>query len=468
MLNSSVSLRRRGITNNNNIHNPFQGPSSRLSTISRCSLILLFITACFNASTKDFSFNNWRESSSSSAASSHSNNKKGLPQSVLQQQHDICVVGAGLSGAVIAERYATQLNQKVLIVEKRGHIGGNCYDFLDPQANVRISKYGAHLFHTKHERVWEYVQQFSEWTPYEHKVIGLVNNTHVPIPVNIDTVNTLFGLQLTNSQQMDQWLAKEQVKYDHEPSNAEEVALSRVGPRLYDLIFKPYTKKQWDRDPKELGPEVTARIPVRNDFDGRYFSDPYQALPKRGYTAIFERMFHHPNIQVYTNVDYFDVRSQLDCGRTYYTGPIDTYFADLGWEKLQYRSLTFERQFYKNKDFFQPAFVVNHPYESADFTRIVEYKHLPDQPKSPHTVIFVERSSDVGEPYYPIPNQRNKDLFRKYQDMANKEPKVTFVGRLANYKYFNMDDAILNALELFDQDTQQQQKQRQEKAKTTS
>lgn len=421
----------------------------RMSTISICSCVLLFVALCFNWNMKDSISTRTLRSGTSSKGSG------GLPQSILEQHHDVCVVGAGLSGAVIAERYATQLNQKVLIVEKRDHIGGNCYDYIDPQANIRISKYGAHLFHTKHERVWDYVQQFSEWTPYEHKVIGLVNNTHVPIPVNIETVNTLFGLALNNSQEMDDWLAQEQVKYDHQPANAEEVALSRVGPRLYNLIFKPYTNKQWARDPKDLGPEVTARIPVRNDFDGRYFSDLHQALPKNGYTTIFETMFDHPNIQVLTNVDYFQVRDSLKCGRTYYTGPIDAYFADLGWEKLQYRSLTFERKFYPNTDFYQPAFVVNHPSTDVDFTRIVEYKHLPNQPTttSPHTVAFVERSSDVGEPYYPIPNQQNQDLFRQYQAMAQRETSVTFVGRLANYKYFNMDDAILNALELFDQDT---------------
>jgi UDP-galactopyranose mutase len=434
---TSNSLRRR---NDSNV-----GPTSypRLSTMSVCCLILLFLTFYFNLHTKDISLN----------ISGNRSSQRSLPASVLQDYHDVCVVGAGLSGSVIAERYATQLDQKVLIVEKRDHIGGNCYDYLDPQAQVRISKYGAHLFHTQYDRVWDYVQQFSEWTPYEHKVIGLVNGTHVPIPVNIETVNALFGLNLKNSKEMDEWLKTEQIHYDHEPVNAEEVALSRVGPRLYELIFRPYTKKQWDREPKELGPEVTSRIPVRNNFDGRYFSDPHQALPKHGYTAIFENMLNHPNIQYYTNVDYFNVRSQLKCGRTYYTGPIDTYFADLGWKKLQYRSLTFERKFLPNTDFFQPAFVVNHPYTEADFTRIVEYKHLPDQPPSPHTVIFVERSSDVGEPYYPIPNQRNKDLFKKYQKMAQKETQVSFVGRLANYKYFNMDDAILNALELFDQDT---------------
>jgi UDP-galactopyranose mutase len=371
------------------------------------------------------------------------------------QYHDVCVVGAGLSGAVIAERYATLLQQQVLVLEKRDHIGGNCHDYTDEEANVRVSRYGAHLFHTRHERVWNYVQQFSEWTHFEHRVLGVVNGTHVPIPVNIQTVNTLLGLTISNSSEMDDWLRNEQVRYDHEPANAEEVALSRVGPRLYEWIFRPYTRKQWDKEPSELGPEVTARIPVRNNFDGRYFSDPYQALPKRGYTAMFENMLDQPNIQVMTGVDYFDVRDQVQCGKTYYTGPIDTYFRDLGWDALQYRSLTFERQVHKNIQggVYQPAFVVNHPAEDVDFTRIVEYKHLPDQPESNHTVIFVERSSAEGEPYYPVPNQRNKDLFKKYQEMADQEEGVTFVGRLANYKYFNMDDAILNALELFDKDT---------------
>ncbi|KAL7578968.1 hypothetical protein ACA910_019015 [Epithemia clementina (nom. ined.)] len=373
-----------------------------------------------------------------------------------QEHYDICVVGAGLSGAVIAERYANELQKSVLVVEKRDHIGGNCYDYIDQDTGIRVSQYGAHLFHTKHELVWKYVQQFSEWTPYEHKVIGLVDGKYVPIPVNIETVNELFGLKIKNETEMDTWLLNEQVKYDHEPSNAEEVALSRVGPRLYNLIFKPYTEKQWGREPSELGPEVTARIPVRNNFDGRYFGDPHQALPKHGYTAIFDTMLmQNPKIEVHTHTDYFTIRNLISCGRTYYTGPIDAYFAHLGWEKLQYRSLEFERRVQRNVDFFQRAFVVNHPYKEANFTRIVEYKHLPNQPASKHTVYFIEHSSDTGEPYYPVPNKRNKDLFAKYQSMAAKEPNVTFVGRLANYKYFNMDDAILNALQLFDEDTRQ-------------
>jgi UDP-galactopyranose mutase len=374
-----------------------------------------------------------------------------------KREYDVCVVGAGLSGSVIAERYARQLDKAVLVVEKRDHVGGNCYDYIDPDTNIRVSKYGAHLFHTYSDRVWQYVQQFTEWVPYNHSVIGLVDDKYVPIPVNIATVNTLFNLNITTVEEMDVWLEKEQVHFDHEPANSEEMALSRVGPRLYDLIFKPYTIKQWNQHPADLGPEVTARIPVRNNHDGRYFGDPYQALPESGYTAMFEKMLQHDNIDVHTRMDYFSVRDELTCGKTYYSGPIDTYFADLGWDKLEYRSLHFERvvEYNVTNNFYQPAFVVNHPKEETPYTRIVEYKHLPGQADvSPHTVFFLEHSKDGGEPYYPVPNQRNKELYAKYQAMADKEKNVIFVGRLANYKYFNMDQAILNALELYDRETQ--------------
>ena len=364
---------------------------------------------------------------------------------------DVCVVGAGLSGAVIAERYATQRNQSVLVLERRPHIGGNCYDYIDEETGIRVNLYGAHLFHTHYTRVWDYVHQFAEWVPYEHRVLAFVKGKHVPVPVNIDTVNALFGLSIRSEAQMDDWLLKEQVSFP-EPQNSEETALSRVGPRLYDLLFKPYTVKQWDKTPAELGPEVLARIPVRNNHDPRYFGDPYQALPKDGYTAVFERMFDHPLITVRTNVDYFDVRDTLRCGRTYFTGPIDAYFGHLGWPKLEYRSLDFERKVVRNIDYFQPNSVVNHPSPDVDFTRIVEYKHMLNQ-SSPHTAIFYERSKDGGEPYYPVPNPANKALYAKYQAMAAKEPRVTFVGRLANYKYFNMDQTVKNALELFDRET---------------
>lgn len=369
----------------------------------------------------------------------------------LTDYHDICIVGAGLSGAVIAERYASQRNQTSLIIERRDHIAGNCYDFIDEETGIRVSKYGAHLFHTYYDRVWDYVQKFSDWTPYEHEVIGLVNGKLVPIPVNIETVNTLFDQNIKNSEEMDKWLATEQEKYPNGPQNSEEMAMSRVGKRLYELIFYPYTIKQWAKEPKELGPEVTARIPVRNNFDGRYFADPHQALPSKGYTAIFEKMFDNPLISVHLNTDFFEVRPTLKCGKFYYTGPVDRYFADTGLKKLEYRSIDFERKVIKNVDYFQPRSVVNYPAASDNFTRIVEYKHLLNQ-TSKDTILFYERSKDTGEPYYPVPNPANKELFLKYKEMSDKEPGVSFVGRLANYKYFNMDQTIENALTLFDDD----------------
>ena len=208
-------------------------------------------------------------------------------------EYDNCIVGAGLSGSVIAEQYATKFGQTSLIIEKRNHIGGNVYDYIDDDTGIRCSLYGAHLFHTRHERVWEYVQQFADWIPYEHSVVGNVNGKIVPIPVTIDTVNTLFDLNIQSTQEMDEWLKNEQVQFKdengniREPVNSEEVALTQVGQRLYDLIFKPYTYKQWAKYPSELGPEVLSRIPVRNNHDGRYFSDPHQALPKDGFLLGF-------------------------------------------------------------------------------------------------------------------------------------------------------------------------------------
>lgn len=371
---------------------------------------------------------------------------------------DVCCVGAGLSGAVLAERYASLLNKSVLVIDKRNHIGGNCYDYVDNETGILVNKYGAHLFHTNYKRVWEYVNLFSNWTAYEHRVQALIGKHHVPVPVNIDTVNTLFGLSIETPAEMRFWLEKEQLysntngNYSLNPKNSEEMAVSRVGRRLYELIFHPYTIKQWDKEPKELGPEVTARIPVRDNYDDRYFSDMYQALPSKGYTELFKGILDNPLITTRTGVDYFDIRDSLSCEKTYFTGPIDAYYAHLGWDKLEYRSLDFERQVKLNEDYFLPVSVVNYPSANFDFTRIVEYKHYLKQ-KSNHTVFFFERSNNGGEPYYPVPNERNQALYKKYQTMAKQEKEVSFVGRLANYKYFNMDQSIKNALDLFDQDT---------------
>ncbi len=346
----------------------------------------------------------------------------------------MCIVGAGLSGSVLAERHATEFHHKVLLVEKRNHIGGNVYDYIDEETGIRVSLYGMHLFHTNHERVKEYVERFSEWMPYEHRVLARVGDKHVPVPVNIDTVNELFDLSISSQQEMEEWLQKNQIPPPSgQATNSEQVGLQRVGRRLYDLIFKPYTIKQWNKDPKELGPSVLARIPVRSNHDDRYFTDPFQALPTDGYTKLFENMLtSSPNIKVKLNTDYFHVRDTLQCHHTYFTGPIDAYYAAKGLPKLQYRSLQFEQKIVRNvPGFYLPAAVVNHPPLEYNFTRVAEYKHLLNQ-TSNHTVLVYERSSDVGEPYYPVPNEKNHELYAKYQKMASQERGVSFVGRLAS------------------------------------
>lgn len=367
-------------------------------------------------------------------------------------KYDVIVVGAGISGSVIAERYANKLGKKVLVIEKRNHIGGNCYDFYD-EAGVLISKYGAHLFHTNYENVWGYVHKFSDFSKYEHKVLGRVDGKLVPIPVNITTVNMLLGENIKNEAEMDEWLEANQIKNDN-PKNGREAALARVGEVLYEKIFKNYTKKQWDKYPEELDASVLNRIPVRNNFDDRYFSDKYQGQPVEGYTKLFEKMLSNPNIEIRLNTDFFDIKDTLEWEKLFYTGPIDQYF-DYKYAKeanLEYRSLIFQFETY-DKEFFQENSVINYPNEEK-FTRIVEYKYFTGQ-IHPKTTISKEYSTtydpDTNEPYYPIPNPKNGEIFKKYQKDAEALEKngVHFVGRLANYKYFNMDEAFKNALDLF-------------------
>lgn len=358
----------------------------------------------------------------------------------------ILIIGAGISGAVLAERYA-QLGKQVLILEKRDHIGGNCYDYYNDDG-ILVSKYGAHLFHTNEKDVWAYVQRFGEWYPYEHRVLAKVDGQLVPVPVNITTVNRLLGTQIKSEAEMEAWLAAHQVP-NPDPQNGKEAALARVGPALYEKIFKNYTKKQWDKYPEELDASVLNRIPVRTNFDDRYFNDKYQALPKGGYTKLFAKMLDHPNITVQLNTDYFDVRTQLTgFEKLFYTGPIDQFF-DFKFKvqrALEYRSLRFEHQTL-NQEYFQENSVVNYPNEEA-FTRIVEYKHITGQ-QHPKTTIVREFSTDEGEPYYPVPNPANQAIYDQYKAEADKLENIYFVGRLANYKYFNMDQAFKNALDLF-------------------
>jgi UDP-galactopyranose mutase len=355
-----------------------------------------------------------------------------------------------------------------LILDVRDHIGGNCYDYVT-EHGLRASKYGAHLFHTKFPRVWDYVTQFSEWMPFDHRVKGLVPDKDgvkrlVPIPPTQETVNTLFAESIDSEKAMEEWYEKNRVMPEggRAPAHGEEAALSRVGPKLYERIFKHYTKKQWDKYPSELDASVMLRLPCRTSTDERYFPDEWQALPTRGYTRIFENMLlRDSNITIRVNVDYFEAREQGKLPKythLVYTGPIDSYFAAQGMPKLEYRSIRFEEEFVPEPEggFFQEAMVVNYPSPDVPFTRIVEYKHVPNQTeavkrrKVAGTLIAKEYSSAVGDPYYPVPNPANTALYERYRELAEKEEGVCFVGRLASYKYFNMDQAILNALEIYD------------------
>jgi UDP-galactopyranose mutase len=366
---------------------------------------------------------------------------------------DVLVVGAGLSGATLAERYAAN-GYKVTVIDQRNHVGGNVYDYEDELTGIRMNQYGAHLFHTEDEEVWTYVQRFAKWIRWDHKVVAKIDSqTYVPIPVNATTVNQLCGANLKTEQEMLTWLKENQIPPMDMgcPGNSEEMALSRVGKDLYEKLFLPYTIKQWNKHPVELDPSVLARIPVRSTFDDRYFDDKYQALPRDGYTKFVESMLCHPNITVQLNTSY-DPTLHTPTQYLFYTGPIDSYFKDL--PKLEYRSIKFVKEYKRCEGTILPNSVVNDPSLSAPYTRTVEYKHFLHQ-QSPYTILVYEQTTNEGEPYYPVPTPKNQELYKLYQELAKKHTRTTegaelhFVGRLANYKYFNMDAAIRNALDLF-------------------
>lgn len=364
--------------------------------------------------------------------------------------YDVIIVGTGLSGAVMAERFAEK-NKHVLIIDKRPHIGGNCYDFIDKETGILCNKYGPHFFHTNNEEVWNYVQKFSEWVPYEHRVLAKVDDKLVPVPVNITTVNRLFNKEIKTKEEMDAWLQVNQIP-NANITNGKEMALSLVGTELYEKLYKNYTFKQWGLYPEDLKPEITARIPVRNSFDDRYFTDKFQALPKRGYTEFIKNILKNPLITVLLNTDFANIKHNIEPNTTViYTGPIDNYFT--GFPKLEYRSLNIVFERYKNTPQFQETAQINYPNLDEKFTRIIEFKHCLNQ-QSDHTIISKEYSTDQGEPYYPILNEKNLTLFNNYKILAineTKEKNVHYLGRLANYKYFNMDQAIHNSLAYFEE-----------------
>ena len=374
-------------------------------------------------------------------------------------RYDYLIVGAGFAGSVLAERLASQHGARVLLIDRRPHVGGNAYD--EPnEAGILYHKYGPHIFHTNSDQVVDYLSQFTEWRPYEHRVLAYVREKLVPIPINRTTLNELFDLDLKTDEEAQAYLASRAEPVE-EIRTSEDVVINAVGRELYELFFRGYTRKQWDLDPSELDKQVTARIPTRTNTDDRYFTDTFQAMPRDGYTAMFKRMLDNPLIEVRTGVDFRDVRDQVEYDHLIYTGPIDEYF-DFRFGKLPYRSLKFDHQTLDQEQFQQTG-TVNYPSEDVPFTRISEYKHLTGQ-QSPVTTVTYEYPSAVGDPYYPIPRPENQELFKKYEALADSTEGVTFVGRLATYRYYNMDQIVGQALATFRRIDERKQERRQSMA----
>jgi UDP-galactopyranose mutase len=359
-----------------------------------------------------------------------------------QQGFDYLIVGAGFAGSVLGERLARELGQRVLLVDKRPHVGGNAYDRYDDNG-VLIHPYGPHIFHTNAAEIFEYLSQFTQWRPYQHRVLASVDGQLVPLPINLDTVNKLYGLNLT-SFDMEKWLESVAEKKDG-IRNSEDVIVSKVGRELYNKFFRGYTRKQWGLDPSELDASVTARVPTRTNRDDRYFADTYQAMPLHGYTRMFERMLDHPGIKVMLNTDYREIVDVIPWKHMIYTGPIDAFF-NFRHGKLPYRSLRFEHCTIAQEQ-FQQVGTVNYPNDYG-YTRISEFKHITGQ-KHPSTSVVYEYPCADGDPYYPVPRPENAALYRRYEDDADAMDNVTFVGRLATYKYYNMDQVVGQALSAF-------------------
>ena len=362
---------------------------------------------------------------------------------------DYLIVGAGFAGSVLAERLASQAGKKVLIIDKRNHIAGNAYDYYN-EDGILIHKYGPHIFHTNSKDVFEYLSKFTEWRPYEHRVLASVDGQLVPIPINLTTINQLYGLNL-NSSQVEEFFASKAEKVA-QVKTSEDVVVSKVGRELYEKFFRGYTRKQWDLDPSELDASVTARVPTRINKDDRYFTDTYQAMPLHGYTVMFQNMLNHPNIKVMLNTDYKEVIDMIPHKELIYTGPIDAYF-DYCYGKLPYRSLEFKFETI-DKEVFQPTGTVNYPNEQL-YTRITDFKYLTGQ-NHPKTAVVYEFPRAEGDPYYPVPRPENAEIYKKYQQLAATMTNTYFVGRLATYKYYNMDQVVAQALTTFKKITQGQ------------
>ncbi|MEE4816603.1 UDP-galactopyranose mutase [Pseudomonas alliivorans] len=361
----------------------------------------------------------------------------------VSQPYDFMIVGAGFAGSVLAERLAAGLGKRVLLIDRRPHIAGNAYDHLD-SAGVLVHRYGPHIFHTNAERIVSYLSQFTEWYSYEHRVLARVDGRLVPIPINLDTLNTLYDLQM-DEQQAEAFLA-ERAEPVGMIRTSEDVVINQIGRELYEKFFRGYTRKQWGLDPSQLDKSVTSRVPTRTTTDSRYFTDSFQKMPLHGYTKMFERMLDHERIDLVLGVDFAEVREVLSYRHLVYCGPIDEYFGHC-YGRLPYRSLRFEHETVDQAQ-FQPVAVVNYPDEKVPYTRITEYKHLTGQ-QHPKTSVTYEFPTAEGDPYYPIPRQENNELYKRYKALADQSDDVTFLGRLGTYKYYNMDQVVGQALALY-------------------
>lgn len=353
---------------------------------------------------------------------------------------DYLIVGAGFAGSVLAERL-NSIGKKVLVVDKRDHVGGNCHDYYD-ETGVLVHKYGPHYFRTNFDEVKDYLSVFTEWRPCEYRIRASIDGNLYTFPINRNTLNEFFGVSLATEKDVEEFLASKKEKIEN-PQNAEEQVLSLVGREIYESFFKNYTKKQWGIDPKNLDASVTARIPIRFNDDDRYVGDKFQAMPLNGYNKLFQKMLD--GIEVRLGAEFDDVKNSVSFDNLIFTGPIDEFFG-YKYGKLPYRSLRFEFENH-NKEFYQGWSQINYPNEQ-DYTRIVEIKHVTGQ-KIPNTTIVREYPVAGGDSFYPIPAKENMNLYLKYKKEADNLKNVYFVGRLAQYRYLNMDQVVKEALDLF-------------------
>jgi UDP-galactopyranose mutase len=366
----------------------------------------------------------------------------------MSTSYDTLVAGAGYAGSILAERLASECGQRVLVIDRRDHIAGNAYDYFD-EHGVMCHRYGPHIFHTQSEKVVEYLSRFTEWRPYEHRVLAMVDDKLVPMPINRDTVNRLYDLELASDEDVERFFSQ-RAEPRERIDTSEDTVVAKVGRELYEKFFRGYTRKQWSRDPSELHASVCARIPIRFNTDDRYFTDWHQAMPVDGYTAMFRRILDHPNIDVQLGVQYANVRDEIDHDHLVYTGPIDEFY-DYRFGRLPYRSLHFEHETHPTPDggLVQPSATVNYPSEDVSWTRRTEFRWLTGQTHDAST-ISVEFPRDEGDPYYPVPHAANRALYKRYEAVGEADAKVTFVGRLARYQYLNMDQVVAQALSVFE------------------